>query len=117
MLADVVELRVGYVPDEEIGPILAEHHLVVAPYRSATVSGIAPLAFATGRPMVVTPVGGLPEAVEHGVNGVVADAVDAVSVADAVLAAAEQLDELAAGAAASSSRWEDVASALLAVRA
>ena len=103
--------------DEEIGPILAEHHLVVAPYRSATVSGIAPLAFATGRPMVVTPVGGLPEAVEHGVNGVVADAVDAVSVADAVLAAAEQLDELAAGAAASSSRWEDVASALLAVRA
>ena len=117
MLADVVELRVGYVPDEEIGPILAEHHLVVAPYRSATVSGIAPLAFAAGRPMVVTPVGGLPEAVEHGVNGVVADAVDAVSVADAVLAAAEQLDELAAGAAASSSRWEDVASALLAVRA
>ena len=47
--------------------------------------------------MVVTPVGGLPEAVEHGVNGVVADAVDAVSVADAVLAAAEQLDELAGG--------------------
>jgi glycosyltransferase involved in cell wall biosynthesis len=117
MLADVVELRVGYVPDEEIGPILAEHHLVVAPYRSATVSGIAPLAFAAGRPMVVTPVGGLPEAIEHGVNGVVADAVDAVSVADAVLAAADRLDELAAGAAASSSCWEDVASALLAVRA
>ena len=81
------------------------------------MSGIAPLAFAAGRPMVVTPVGGLPEAVEHGVNGVVADAVDAVSVADAVLAAAEQLDELAAGAATSSSRWEDVASALLSVRA
>jgi len=117
MLADVVELRVGYVPDEEIGPILAEHHLVIAPYRSATVSGIAPLAFAAGRPVVVTPVGGLPEAIEHGVNGVVADAVDTAALADAVLAAADRLDELAVGAAASSSRWEDVASALLAVRA
>ncbi|MEO0493295.1 MAG: glycosyltransferase [Actinomycetota bacterium] len=116
MLADVVELRVGYVPDDQVGPTLAAHHLVVAPYRSATVSGIAPLAFAAGRPIVVTPVGGLPEAIDHGVNGLVADAVDAVAVADSILDAADRLDELAAGAAESASRWEDVASALLAVR-
>ena len=113
MLGDVVELRVGYVPDEKIGPTLAEHHIVVAPYRTATVSGIAPLAFAAGRPIVVTPVGGLPEAIADGENGVVAVAVDPVAVADAILAAAADLDRLAAGAAASASRWEDVADALL----
>ena len=113
MLGDVVELRVGYVPDDEIGPTLAEHHLVVAPYRTATVSGIAPLAFAAGRPIVVTPVGGLPEAIAHGENGIVADVVDPVAVADAILAAAADLERLAAGAAASASRWEDVADALL----
>lgn len=114
-LSDRVALRVGYVPDEEIGPILAEHQVVLAPYRSATVSGVVPLAFAAGRPVVVTPVGGLPEAVTNGENGIVADAVDARALADAVVAAANDLERLGDGAAKSATHWEDVADALLRV--
>ena len=62
----------GYVADDDIQALLSGHHLVVAPYRSATQSGIAPLAFAVGRPVVTTRVGSLAEVVIDGVTGTLA---------------------------------------------
>ena len=58
-----VHLDSRYVADEEVGEILARHHVVLAPYRSATQSAVVPLAFAAGRPVVASRVGGLAEAV------------------------------------------------------
>lgn len=57
---------------------------VVLPYREATQSGIVPLAYSRAVPVVTTPTGGLPEQVDTGSTGVVAEAVDARSLADAV---------------------------------
>ncbi len=108
-----VELRPGYVPDAALSDLLSRHHAVVAPYRSATVSGVVPLALAAGRPVVVTPVGGLPESVRHGVDGLVSEAVTAESLAAALAQLAEMLPELAAAALAPVDGWEQVASALL----
>jgi glycosyltransferase involved in cell wall biosynthesis len=43
--------------------------VVVFPYRSATASGVLALAQSLARPVVATAVGGLAEAVEPGVTG------------------------------------------------
>ena len=51
-LNNVVTLRPGYVPDDQVEGLLSAHHLLIAPYRSATVSGLVPLAFSAGRPVV-----------------------------------------------------------------
>lgn len=105
-LASRVEILDGYLPDDRLAGLLTEHHAVIAPYRSATQSGIVPLAFAAGRPVVATAVGGLTEVIDDGVNGVLADP-DPVSIAHAIRRMAADRDRLAAGAAASVTGWDD----------
>jgi glycosyltransferase involved in cell wall biosynthesis len=66
-VGDAVRLIPGYVPDDEVGGLLATADTVVLPYRSASQSGVAPQAIAAGIPVVATDVGGLAEAVRgHG---------------------------------------------------
>lgn len=104
-----IELRAGYVPDSQLEGLLADHHLVVAPYRSATQSGIVPLALAAGRPVVVTDVGGLREAVRDGANGVVVPPDDVVA-----LAAGVERGELLLGhALRGTATWASVGQAVL----
>jgi glycosyltransferase involved in cell wall biosynthesis len=111
-LSDVVSLRPGYVPDKEVSALLASHHLVVAPYHNATQSAIVPLAHAAGRPVVATRLGGLPEAILEGVNGILAPPGNAVALAQAIERAIGALPALAKGARAEVGRWADVALAV-----
>jgi glycosyltransferase involved in cell wall biosynthesis len=97
-IAGQVHLRAGYVPDVEIQDLFASHHIVLAPYRSATQSAIVPMAYAAGRPVVATRVGGLSEQVIEGSTGALADPGDAVGIADAVERVLARLPELARGA-------------------
>ena len=103
-------LIAGY--DELIPSLFADHHLVVAPYRDATASGVVPLAHAAGRPVVVTPVGGLPESVADGIDGIVATDTSAEALGAAIDRALADLDELAVGAASRQLGWRAVADAL-----
>ena len=112
-LQEVVELRPGYVADDALSELFAEHHALIAPYRSATASGVVPLALAAGRPVLVTPVGGLPESVRHGVDGLVADEVSVAALAAAMAQLADALPELAAAAQPPTDSWRQVAEALL----
>lgn len=73
-----------WVPDEEMADILTATNLVVLPYVEASQSGLAPTALGAGVPVVTTPVGGLKEQVRHLETGVVAEAVNAEAVADAI---------------------------------
>ena len=68
-LQDRVELRDGYVTNEQAARLFSAADAVVLPYRSATQSGVAQLAFAYDRPVVATRVGGLASAIEHGRTG------------------------------------------------
>lgn len=114
-LDDAVHLRPGYVADAEVPELFAAHHLVVAPYRSATQSGIVPLAYAAGRAVAATDVGGLPEAVDEGITGSLAPPGDPIAFADAVERSLGRLEELSRGALAHRSSWVDVARAILRV--
>jgi D-inositol-3-phosphate glycosyltransferase len=66
-----VHFFADYIPDDRVKFFFGASHLVVQPYRSASQSGISQLAHHFGTPMLVTDVGGLPEAVEEGVSGMI----------------------------------------------
>lgn len=70
-IADSVLLHTHFIPDDEVKYYLCAADAVVQPYRSATQSGVTPLAYHFEVPMVVTNVGGLPDFVPHGKSGLV----------------------------------------------
>ena len=71
-IADRVEWRLGFLPDEAIPPLMHEATLVALPYRKIDSSGVLATALGHGRPAVVTDVGGLPDAIrEFGAGRVV----------------------------------------------
>jgi len=58
-------LRTDFIPDQDVKYYLCAANAVVQPYRNATQSGVTPLAYHFGIPMIVTDVGGLPALVPH----------------------------------------------------
>lgn len=89
-LSEQVIIRDTYIPDNEVAALFSAADAVVQPYRSATQSGVVQTAFHFGRPVVVTGVGGLPEMVRHGEDGLIVAPEDP----DALAAA---LDDLLTG--------------------
>jgi glycosyltransferase involved in cell wall biosynthesis len=70
-LRDRVTLRPGYVPADQIPGLFAAADALVLPYREATASQNALLAFAHGVPVITTTAGALAEAVRDGVDGLI----------------------------------------------
>jgi glycosyltransferase involved in cell wall biosynthesis len=64
-----VTLRPGYVPAGEIPALFGAADALVLPYREATASQNALLAFAHGVPVITTTAGALAESVRDGVDG------------------------------------------------
>lgn len=111
-LEDRVEIMNRYVSEDELVELLTTRHIVVAPYRSGTQSGIVPLALSAGRPVVATEVGGLPEVIVDGVNGVLCSP-DPASIAEAIRDAQNRYVELAKGSRTGAGSWSDVAKAIV----
>lgn len=74
-----------YVPNEELRPYFDLSDVVVLPYISATQSGVVQLAFGFGKPVITTRVGGLHEAVEDGVTGLIVPPQDERALAEAIM--------------------------------
>jgi glycosyltransferase involved in cell wall biosynthesis len=58
-----------YVANEEVAAYVAAADVVALPYRAATGSGIAQVAFGGGTPVIATRAGGLEDIVEEGITG------------------------------------------------
>jgi glycosyltransferase involved in cell wall biosynthesis len=103
-LQDRVELRDGFVANEQAALLFAAADASILPYRSATQSGVAQLSFAYGTPVIATRVGGLPEAVSDGVDGILCQPGDAVALSGAITRMAREHRALAAGVRAQDAR-------------
>lgn len=79
-----------WIPEYEIPSLISSADVIVLPYREASQSGIIPQALALGKPVIVTPVGGLPEQVPPGA-GLVAKEPDAKSLAESMLSVLDPL--------------------------
>ncbi len=74
MASPRITLDHRWIPESEIAGILDRADLILAPYREASQSGVLAAAYGAGLPMIVTPIGGLPEQVApHGAGLVAAD--------------------------------------------
>jgi glycosyltransferase involved in cell wall biosynthesis len=83
-LHEQVILKTNFIPDSEVKYYLCSADCVVQPYKSATQSGVTPLAYFFEKPMIVTNVGGLPSLVPNEKAGLVCEP-DANSIAGAII--------------------------------
>ena len=95
-LADRVEIRDRFIPNDEAALLFSAADASLLPYRSASQSGVVQLSFAYGCPVIATRVGGLPAAVTDGVDGVLCEP-DPADVACAIERMADEHVSLAAG--------------------
>jgi glycosyltransferase involved in cell wall biosynthesis len=82
---DRFEVHNAFVSDEQRTELFAQASVVVLPYVEASQSGVVPVAYAAGKPVVATRVGGLPEAVRHGETGLLVAPGDEGALADALV--------------------------------
>ncbi|MGL1931979.1 MAG: glycosyltransferase family 4 protein [Desulfotalea sp.] len=73
-----------YIPNEMVAPLVSLATVVVLPYRAITQSGILQIAYACGRPVIGTKVGGLPDVIEDGKSGMLADPANPISLAESM---------------------------------
>lgn len=83
-IEDMLILKTDFIPDSEVKYYMCAADCVIQPYRSATQSGVTPLAYHFEKPMIVTNVGGLAALVPHEQVGLVCEP-DAPSLANAIL--------------------------------
>ena len=72
-IIDILLLKTNFIADSEVKYYLCAADVVVQPYRSATQSGVTPLAYHFEKPMIVTNVGGLPSLVPDDKVGLIAE--------------------------------------------
>lgn len=100
-LGERVVLREGFMAMTEAARLFAATDVVALPYRTASASGVLTLAYGFARPVVVYPVGGLPEAVLDGETGWICARADPEALVDALtdVVAVGEAERLRRGAA------------------
>lgn len=93
-ISSSVFLYLRYIPLEEISVYFSAADIVVLPYLNIYQSAVLHLAFAFKRPVIVTPVGGLPEVVEDGKNGFVLRDHEPATLADSLIHAFVDMNRL-----------------------
>ena len=83
-LDGLVELRTGFIPDNEVRNYFSIADLIAQPYRTATQSGVSQIAYHFEKPMLVTNVGGLAESIPDGKVGYVVG-VQPIEIANAMV--------------------------------
>lgn len=92
MVADKVQKRrlsnvhlLGHLGEQQLGNAVADARLVVVPSLWPETFGLTTLeAFAKGRPVIASSVGGIPEVISDGIDGLLVAAGDVVDLAAAI---------------------------------
>jgi glycosyltransferase involved in cell wall biosynthesis len=111
-----VELVARYVSDREAAAYFMRSDVVVLPYRSATGSGVIPLAYHFRKPVIATRTGGLPDVVVDGQTGLLVDPESPTALAAgiaSVLTGQVQFDPRAIDRIASRLTWDGLAREIL----
>lgn len=66
-------MHTHFIEDKDVANYFSASDLLILPYKSATQSGVTQIGFHYEIPMMVTSVGGLPEMIEHGRNGILVE--------------------------------------------
>lgn len=74
-----------YIPNSRVSDLFESASMVVLPYTTATQSGVLPLAFGYGKPVIATDTGSIREALDDGRTGFVVPPCDAHALAQAAL--------------------------------
>jgi len=83
-LSERVLCHTQFIADADVRYYLCAADVVVQPYKQATQSGVTPLAYHFEKPMIVTRVGGLADAVPHEEAGLVCEP-NSGAIAEAIL--------------------------------
>lgn len=82
---DYIDIRNRFIPDEELVALIDHAAFLVCPYTDATQSGVIMSAYAFHKPVIATNVGGLPEMVRHGIEGLIIKEKDTDALTDAIV--------------------------------
>jgi glycosyltransferase involved in cell wall biosynthesis len=107
-----------FVSDLEAIDLFGRSACVVLPYKDATQSGVVAAAYGAGRPVIASAVGGIPEVVIDGYNGLLVPPTNPEALANAMeklIVSPELLKSLTEGAKATAAglmNWERIAAAM-----
>jgi glycosyltransferase involved in cell wall biosynthesis len=84
-IGSVTSFDTRYLPMDEVKPLMDLANVVVYPYINSTQSASIQAAYACGKPVVATRVGGLPDVVRHGESGFLVEPNSPVELSEAIL--------------------------------
>lgn len=84
-----VTVAIGFVSAAELIALVAQSTAVLLPYTDASQSGVLATAFANGRLVIASAVGGIVDLVTDGANGLLVPPGDAMALADAITRVAQ----------------------------
>jgi D-inositol-3-phosphate glycosyltransferase len=114
-IGDCTGLHLAYHAIDDVAKFFRAADVVALPYRSASQSGVAQLAFAFAKPIVATRVGGLPEVIEEGRTGLLVEPRDQEAMAGAIArlltdpSLRQSMGTLASEVATSRYSWDRIA--------
>lgn len=115
---DNIEVHNEWIQNVEIDGYFRNVDFVVAPYVDATQSGVVPLSYVFGKPVIVSNSGGLPEQVLDGKTGLIVKQGDSNALASAIISFYSNRNELiemkkSAYEFAEKNSWEHTAELLI----
>lgn len=82
---DHIKVHNKWIQNDEVDSFFRNIDFVVAPYVDATQSGVVPLSYVFGKPVIVSNSGGLPEQVSEGKTGLIVKQGDPDTLANAII--------------------------------
>lgn len=80
-----LEIHHRFITNSEVSRFFRRVSVVVLPYTEASQSGVVPISYSFGKPVVVTAVGSIPEVVKNGISGFVVPSKDPTALAEALV--------------------------------